>query len=75
MCYAWRYTMKKNMGIVDRVLRAILAVIVGVLFFTGHITGIAALVLGVFGVVFLITSFIGFCPLYVPLKLSTRSDE
>jgi len=37
----------------------------------GSITGIAAIVLGVLAVVFIITSLIGFCPLYVPLNIST----
>jgi len=63
--------MKKNMGIIDRVLRTILAVIVAVLYFAGQLTGIAAIVLGIFAVVFLVTSSVGFCPLYAVFGLST----
>ena len=63
--------MKKNMGTVDRIIRVLLAVVVIALYFTGNISGIAALVLGVFALIFIITSAIGFCPLYVPLKIST----
>ncbi len=63
--------MKKNMGTIDRVIRTLLAVIVAILYFTGQITGTAAIILGIFAVIFLITSAIGFCPLYVPFKLST----
>ena len=64
--------MKKNMGTVDRVVRILLAAVIAVLYFTGQITGLAALILGVLAVVFLLTSAVGTCPLYYPLNLSTR---
>jgi len=67
--------MKKNMGLADRVIRAAAAVIVAVLYFTGQISGTAAIVLGLLAIVFLVTSFIGVCPLYIPFKLSTRKKE
>jgi hypothetical protein len=63
--------MKKNMGTIDRIIRTLLAVIVAILYFTGQITGTAAIILGIFAVIFLLTSAIGFCPLYVPFKFST----
>jgi len=64
--------MTKNMGTVDRLVRTLLALGVAVLYFTGRIGGTTAIVLGVFAVVFLLTSFVSFCPLYLPLGLSTR---
>ena len=64
--------MTKNMGTVDRVIRAILAVVVILLYLAGAITGIAAIILGIFAAIFIITSIVGYCPLYVPLKISTR---
>jgi hypothetical protein len=64
--------MNKNMGTADRVIRTVLALIVIALYFTGQISGLAAIILGIFAVIFLLTSLISFCPLYVPLKLSTR---
>ena len=67
--------MRKNMGSFDRILRAALAVTVAVLYFTGVLSGTAAIVLGILAVVFLATSFIGVCPLYYPLKISTRKKE
>ena len=67
--------MKKNMGMADRIIRTLLAVIVAILYFTGQITGAAAIILGVFAVVFLLTSLMSFCPLYVPLKLSTTKKS
>lgn len=63
--------MKKNMGTVDRVIRVLLAIVVIVLYLTGNITGIATIILGILAFVFIITSLIGFCPLYVPFKIST----
>ena len=67
--------MKKNMGSIDRVLRVLVAVVVGILYFMGQITGVAAIIFGIFAVVFLLTSAIGFCPLYLPLKLSTMKKK
>jgi hypothetical protein len=63
--------MKKNMGTIDRVIRVLLAVAVAVLYMTGMITGVWAIILGVIAVIFLVTSMIGFCPLYTLLKIST----
>jgi hypothetical protein len=63
--------MKKNMGTIDRVMRVVLAIVVGVLYFEGSITGMAAAVLGVLAVIFLATGATGFCPLYVPFNIST----
>lgn len=67
--------MKTNMGLVDRIIRAALAIAVLVLFLAGQITGVAAIVLGILAVVFLATSIVAFCPLYVPLGISTRKKE
>jgi len=64
--------MKTNMGGLDRILRLVLAIVVAVLFFTKQITGTAAIVLGVIAVIFVLTSLVGFCPLYVPLGISTK---
>jgi hypothetical protein len=63
--------MKKNMGTIDRIIRILLAIVVIVLYMTGSITGTAAIILGILAVVFIITSLIGFCPLYVLFKIST----
>jgi amino acid transporter len=63
--------MKKNMGTADRVIRTIVAVVVGFLILNGTLSGLAAIILGIFAVVFLLTSLFSFCPLYVPFKIST----
>lgn len=64
--------MTKNMGSIDRGVRAILAIAVAALYMMGSISGTAAIILGILAAIFLVTSFIGFCPLYAPFKLSTR---
>jgi hypothetical protein len=63
--------MKKNMGGADRIIRTVIAIVLGVLLFTGRVHGALAVILGVIAVVFLVTSALGHCPAYVPLKLST----
>lgn len=63
--------MKKNMGSIDRVIRLLAAVAVGILYFTDQISGTAVIILGIIAVAFLVTGAIGFCPMYLPLKFST----
>jgi Na+(H+)/acetate symporter ActP len=63
--------MKKNMGTIDRIIRILLAIVVFILYMTGSITGVAAIILGILALVFILTSLIGFCPLYLPFKIST----
>lgn len=67
--------MKKNMGTIDRVIRIVIALTVGVLYFIGQISGTAAIILGILAVVFVLTSFVGTCPLYLPFGLSTRGQS
>ncbi|MBK8806990.1 MAG: DUF2892 domain-containing protein [Bacteroidales bacterium] len=63
--------MKKNMGTVDRIIRVIIAVIIGVLYFAGTITGIVSIILLILSGVFVLTSIISFCPLYAPFGIRT----
>ncbi len=67
--------MKKNMGILDRTLRVVAAILVSVLYFTGTITGTVALVVLGLGVVFLLTSLVSFCPLYTVVGISTCATK
>ncbi len=64
--------MQTNVGTVDRIIRIILALAIAVLCFTRQVSGTAALVLGAVAVILLITGVAAFCPLYIPLKLSTK---
>jgi hypothetical protein len=67
--------MKKNMGTVDKVIRILVAVVVVVLFITHVITGTLAYILLALAVVFVVTSVLGFCPLYLPFGISTKKKE
>ncbi|RUM28042.1 MAG: DUF2892 domain-containing protein [Aquifex sp.] len=53
--------MEKNMALWDRIVRVILAIIFLYLAITN---GGAYWILGIIGIIFLVTSAIGFCPLY-----------
>jgi len=66
--------MKKNMGSADKIIRILLAIIIGVLYYTNVINGTIAIVLGALAVVFVLTSFIGFCPLYMSLGIKTYKN-
>jgi Inner membrane protein YgaP-like, transmembrane domain len=67
--------MKKNMGTIDKVIRILIAVVVIVLFFTDVISGTLGIILLILSGVFVLTSLISFCPLYLPFGLSTRKKE
>lgn len=64
--------MTQNMDSIDQILHALLAFVIASLYMTGTIGGTAALLPGIFALVFLLTSFTRTCPLYAPLNLSTR---
>lgn len=66
--------MKANMGTIDRTIRILLALAVGLLYYFGYISGTVAIVPGVIAVIFLLTGIVSFCPLYVPLGISTRKQ-
>ena len=63
--------MKKNVGAADRIIRVLLAALFAYLYFGGIVTGTLGIVLVVLGGVFLLTSLVGFCPLYAIIGLST----
>lgn len=63
--------MKKNMGAIDKTIRIIVAIVIGVLYYTNVISGTMAMVLGVLAIVFVATSFNSFCPLYLPFNINT----
>ncbi len=63
--------MEPNMSNVDRIIRVVLAALFAYIYFGGVVTGALGIVLVVLGGVFLLTSLVGFCPLYAPFKFST----
>lgn len=67
--------MKKNMGSTDKLLRIIAALAMIVLYATGIVEGTVGIVLIVLAVVFMLTSFISFCPLYLPFGINTAKEK
>jgi hypothetical protein len=63
------------MGSYDRVIRLIIAVVVGVLYYMGVLPGTVGIVLLILSAIFLLTSLVSFCPLYTIFGLSTKSKE
>ena len=63
--------MKKNMGGADRAIRIILALVVGALYYFNVITGTLAYILLALAVIFVLTSFVSFCPLYTLFGINT----
>ncbi|NLS77068.1 MAG: DUF2892 domain-containing protein [Chloroflexi bacterium] len=66
--------MKQNMSSLDRIIRLAVAVVIGILYFTGTLTGWVAIVLGIVAVILALTSILGFCPLYGLLGISTKKS-
>jgi Protein of unknown function (DUF2892) len=67
--------MKRNLSNIDRTLRVLAAAAFIYLYASGTVEGTLGLVLAIFGGVFLLTATVSFCPLYVPLKLSTCKKD
>ena len=63
--------MTANIGTVDRIIRYLLAFVVVILLVTRTVHGALAVVIGIIGLVLLITAFIRYRPLYPALKIST----
>lgn len=67
--------MKPNMGTADKAIRILIALVIAGLYFTNMISGTLAIVLMIFAVIFIITSFMSFCPLYLPFGINTGKKE
>jgi hypothetical protein len=67
--------MKKNMGTLDKAIRILVAILIGVLYLQNEISGTTAIVLLVVAGIFIVTSFMSFCPLYFPFGINTKSSK
>jgi hypothetical protein len=56
--------MKKNMGSTDKTIRVILAALIAILYLTVLKSTTLGLILLILAIVLVVTSLIGFCPLY-----------
>jgi hypothetical protein len=63
--------MKKNMGSADKIIRVLIGILIGVLYFTNVITGTLGIILLILACVFVLTSLISFCPLYTLFGFSS----
>ncbi len=61
----------KNMGSTDRIVRIVAAVVMLILALWVVPSGIFSTILIILAVVFILTSLVSFCPLYLPFKIST----
>ena len=67
--------MKKNMGMADRIIRILAAAAIAILYFTHQISGTLAIILLVVAGIFILTSFISICPLYLPFGIRTNKKS
>jgi hypothetical protein len=67
--------MKKNIGAIDKVVRIAIVVLIATLYFTHQITGTSAVILGSLSAILALTSIISFCPLYIPLGITTAKKK
>jgi hypothetical protein len=67
--------MEKNIGKIDKTIRIIAALILAVLAVSGTISGALGVILIILAAVLLITAFVGSCPLYTLLKISTKETD
>ena len=67
--------MKTNMSTIDRILRTAAAIVFGILYYNGIISGVWGIILLVIASIFLVTSIMGFCPLYALLHTGTKAKE
>jgi Inner membrane protein YgaP-like, transmembrane domain len=67
--------MTKNMGRLDRTVRLVLALFFIFLVIVKTVEGTVAIVLIILAAILVLTTLLGFCPLYVPLGASTKRNE
>jgi hypothetical protein len=67
--------MKKNVGTIDKLIRIAFAAIIAILYLTHVISGTLGIVLLILSAILVITSFVGICPLYMPMGLSTKRRD
>ena len=63
------------MGTIDRLIRVLVAVVIALLYFLHAISGTLAIILLIVAAIFILTSLVSFCPLYLPFKLSTAKKK
>ena len=67
--------MKTNMGTTDKFIRVLIGILIAILYYMEIISGMTAIIILALGIVFLITSLIGFCPLYTIFGIRTNKKS
>lgn len=63
------------MGSVDKVVRILVAIVIAGLYFANQISGTAAIILLILAGIFILTSFISFCPIYALFGISSKKKN
>ena len=67
--------MKKNIGTIDKVIRILVTVAIAVLLFTNVLIGTLGIITLALAVIFVTTSIISFCPLYLLFGINTGRNR
>lgn len=65
----------RNVGSLDRIIRVIAGVAIGIALIAGLVSGPFTVALGVVAAILVVTGASGFCPLYALLRVSTRPSR
>lgn len=60
------------MGSTDKTVRLIVAAVIAVLYLLGILKGITGLVILIIGIALVVTSLVGFCPVYQVFGLNSK---
>ena len=65
----------RNLGKVDRTIRSFIALVIGIVYFGHFISGNSGELILTFGIIMLLTSMLGFSPIYMYFKKSTKEKS
>lgn len=63
--------MKSNVGVVDRIIRVVIAIACSILYFTHTVSGALGYAVLAIGAIMLLTALVNFCPMYRLFGMST----
>ena len=67
--------MKTNMGMADKAIRLMIAIVLIVLFYKGLLPGILGIIGLIVALLLTVTSLIGICPVYKLFKIDTTDGK
>ena len=67
--------MVKNMGMLDRIVRLIIAVMIAVILYYKQLSGLTANILGLIAVIFIVTGISGHCHIYHLFRAWTKKKK